>query len=266
MLHRLAAAANMPCVLRGSDLATALRAANAADAVTLPRFRSTELRVDTKADDSPVTEADRLGEQAIRKVIAADFPGDAVLGEEYGNQPGGDRRWIIDPIDATVNYVRGIPVWGTLIALEEDGRAVCGVVSAPALGRRWWAERGAGAWVDGAPMRVSSIADLSDAQLSLNSPDGLDDDALALVLALSRRCSRTRGFGDFWAFMLLAEGGVDVVIEPIAAVWDLAPLQVIVEEAGGALTGLDGSPGYDRGNALATNGLLHEAVLEALGP
>jgi histidinol-phosphatase len=251
----------MPLVPPGPDLTTALRAADAADAVTLPRFRSPDLRVDTKADASPVTEADQAAERAIRTVIAADFPGDAILGEEYGSQDGGDRRWIIDPIDATVNFVRGVPVWGTLIALEQDGRGACGVVSAPALGRRWWAERGGGAWVDGAPMRVSGVAVLSDAQLSLNSPDGLDGDALARVLALSRRCSRTRGFGDFWAFMLLAEGAVDIVVEPVAAVWDLAPLQVIVEEAGGSFTGLDGSPGYDRGNALATNGLLHQAVL-----
>jgi histidinol-phosphatase len=248
----------------GPDLATALRAADAADAVTLPRFRSPDLRVDTKADESPVTEADRAAEQAIRAVIAADFPDDAILGEEYGSQAGGDRRWIIDPIDATVNYVRGVPVWGTLIALQAAGRIVCGVVSAPALGRRWWAERDGGAWANGDPIRASTIADLGDAQLSLNTLDGLDDRALKGAVALSQRCSRTRGFGDFWAFMLLAEGAVDIVVEPVAAVWDLAPLQVIVEEAGGTFTGLDGSPGYDRGNALASNGLLHEAALARL--
>jgi histidinol-phosphatase len=248
----------------GPDLATALRAADAADAVTLPLFRSADLRVDTKADDSPVTEADRLAEQAIRAVIAAAAPGDAILGEEYGNQPGGDRRWIIDPIDATVNFVRGVPVWGSLIALEEAGRIVCGVVSAPALSKRWWAQRDGGAWVDGSRIRVSTVADLGRAHLSVNSLDGLDDGALARVVTLSRLCSRTRGFGDFWSFMLLAEGTIDIAIEPVAAVWDLAPLQVIVEEAGGTFSGLDGTPGNDRGDAVATNGLLHDEVLAAL--
>jgi histidinol-phosphatase len=246
------------------DLTTALRAADAADAVTLPRFRAADLTIDTKADTTLVTEADRRAEQVIREVIGREAPNDAILGEEYGSHGGGSRRWIIDPIDATVNFVRGVPVWGTLIALEVEGAVTCGVVSAPALGMRWWAHRGDGAWCNDRRISVSDVSDLGGAQLSLNSPDGLPPARLEAALALSRQCSRTRGFGDFWAFMLLAEGAVDIVIEPVAAVWDLAPLTVIVEEAGGRFTSLDGHPGIDHGHALASNGHLHPAALAAL--
>ncbi|HUG74335.1 MAG TPA: inositol monophosphatase family protein [Acidimicrobiia bacterium] len=246
------------------DLTTALSAADAADAVTLPRFRDPDLAVSTKADATVVTEADRRAEQVIREVIGHEAPNDAILGEEYGFDGGGSRRWIIDPIDATVNFVRGVPVWGTLIALEIDGVVTCGVVSAPALGMRWWANRGDGAWCNDRQISVSEVTDLGEAQLSLNSLDGLPPARLDAALALSGQCSRTRGFGDFWAFMLLAEGGVDIVIEPVAAVWDLAPLTVIVEEAGGRFTSLDGNPGIDHGHALATNGHLHSAALAAL--
>lgn len=246
------------------ELAAALRAADAADAVTLPRFRSADLRVETKPDSSPVTEADTGAERAIREVLTGDFPDDAILGEEYGDHAGGSRRWIIDPIDATVNYVRGVPVWGSLIALETGGGIACGVVSAPALGRRWWAERGSGAWANGERIGVSAVSDLEEAQLSLNTPDGLDGGRLASALALSQRCSRTRGFGDFWAFMLLAEGAIDIVVEPVAAVWDLAPLRVIVEEAGGRFTDREGLASITSGHAIATNGLLHDEVLAVL--
>jgi histidinol-phosphatase len=246
------------------DLAIALRAADAADAVTLPRFRATDLSIDTKGDATVVTEVDRQAEQVIRDVIGREAPDDAILGEEYGSEGEGSRRWIIDPIDATVNFVRGVPVWGTLIALELDGAITCGVVSAPALGMRWWAHRGDGAWCNDRRISVSDVSDVGEAQLSLNSPDGLPPARLEAALALSRQCSRTRGFGDFWAFMLLAEGGVDIVIEPVAAVWDLAPLVVIVEEAGGRFTSLDGNPGIEHGHALATNGRLHPAALAAL--
>jgi histidinol-phosphatase len=247
------------------ELRTALEAADAADAVTAPRFRAHDLAVEVKSDATPVSEADRAAEQAIRRVIGDAFPGDGILGEEYGEESGSGRRWIIDPIDATVNYVRGVPVWGSLIGLEDDGEIVVGVVSAPSLGSRWWASRGAGSWHNSRRMRVSGTNEIADAHLSINSlKTCLAGDLSEAMLALIDRCDRLRSFGDFWSFMLLAEGAVDVVVEPVAAIWDLAPLQVIVEEAGGRMTDRSGRRAVDGGNAVATNGLLHEGVLEVL--
>jgi histidinol-phosphatase len=249
-----------------ADLRLALEAADLADAVTVARFRAADLVVETKPDTTPVSEADRAAEQEIRGLLTRERPGDAVLGEEYGTEGSGERRWIIDPIDGTLNYVRGIPVWGTLIALEERGSITVGVVSAPAIGHRGWAARGRGAWRNAEPIRVSAVTDLSDAQLSYNDLPTFERHGLGEpALELSRRCWRTRGFGDFWSHMLVAEGAVDVSVEPIAALWDLAPLQVIVEEAGGRFTGLDGIASPDRGTALATNGLLHDEVLALFG-
>lgn len=247
------------------DLRIALEAADAADAATMSRFGSTALVVDAKSDLTPVTDADRAAEEAIRRHLQRHRPGDAVLGEEHGASGTGGRRWIVDPIDATVNFVRGVPVWATLIALEDaDGIAV-GVVSAPALGARWWASRGGGAWGDGRRIRVSTVDRIAEAHLSINSVVTHEQHGLGpQILDLSRRCARTRGFGDFWSFMLLAAGAVDVVVEPVAAVWDLAPLLVIVEEAGGRFTDLTGARTVAGGNAVASNGVLHEAVLTAL--
>jgi len=231
----------------------------------MPRFRAADLVVDVKADSTFVSEADQGAERAIRNALARVFPDDGVLGEEFGEERGSGRRWIIDPIDATANYVRGIPAWGSLIGLEADGEMVVGVVSAPALGARWWAARGLGSWRNGTRIGVSQVSSLDEAQLSFNSivdceAQGLGDE----VLALTRRCRRTRGFGDFWSFMLLAEGAVDVVVEPIAQLWDLAPLQPIVEEAGGTITDLQGRRVVE-GKSVATNGHLHKVVLEAMG-
>lgn len=248
-----------------SDLLVAIEAADAADAVTLARFRAGDLHIDTKADLSPVTEADRAAEMAIRGVLAAARPDDAVAGEEYGTEGTGSRRWIVDPIDATLNYMRGVPVWGTLIALEIDGEIAVGVVSAPAMGHRWWASRGAGAWRNAAAMSVSSVGTLEEATYSMNSLVEHERRGWAGAMDLSRRCGRTRGFGDFLSFMLLADGAVDVVTEPVAAEWDLAPLIVIVEEAGGRFTDRSGARTVRGGNAVATNGPLHEAVLEMVG-
>jgi histidinol-phosphatase len=248
------------------DLRIALEAADAADTATMRRFRAPDLAIEQKADATPVSEADRAAETAIRDHLRRHLPHDAVLGEEYG---AGDitapRRWIVDPIDATVNYVRGVPVWASLIALEDaDGIAV-GVVSAPALGARWWAARGMGAWGDGRRMRVSAVDRIADAHLSINSIVTHEQQGLGpQITALSRRCARTRGFGDFWSFMLLAAGAVDLVVEPIAAVWDLAPLLVIVEEAGGRFTDFAGNRTIAGGNAAASNGRLHDALLEAM--
>ena len=248
------------------DLALALELADIADAITAQRFGADDLKVERKPDMTPVTEADTAVERALRNRLADRRPGDAVLGEEYGADGDAPRRWILDPIDGTKNYVRGIPVWATLIALQEDDALTVGVVSAPALHRRWWASLGNGAYADGRRIRVSAVTDLSDAQLSISSFNYWEEQGrLEPALDLIRRCWRTRGFGDFWHYMLVAEGAVDVAVEPIVSLWDLAAPRVIVEQAGGRFTDLGGVPTADGGDALATNGVLHEAALEVVG-
>ena len=247
------------------DLALALELADIADAITRERFRAADLKVERKPDMTPVTEADTAVERALRDRLAEARPGDAVLGEEYGAEGDAARRWILDPIDGTKNYVRGIPVWATLIALEEHDALTVGAVSAPALHRRWWASRGQGAYADGRRVHVSAVSELSDAQLSISSFHYWEDQGrLGQALELIRRCWRTRGFGDFWHYMLVAEGAVDVAVEPIVSLWDLAAPRIIVEEAGGRFTDLGGVPTADGGDALATNGSLHEAALEVV--
>jgi histidinol-phosphatase len=245
-----------------ADLRLALEAADAADAITLALYRSSALRIETKQDLTPVTEADQGAERAIRQVLETARPQDAIAGEEYGETGSAKRRWIIDPIDATVNYMRGVPVWGTLIALEDPDGIAVGVVSSPALGHRWWAGRGLGAFRNASPMRVSTVDSLDDATLSFNSIVDHEEHGFGeQVTALSRSCGRTRGYGDFLSFMLLADGAVDVVTEPIAKEWDLAPLDIIVTEAGGTFTDVQGEHTVRGGNAIATNGLLHDEVL-----
>jgi len=252
-----------------TDLRLALELADLADAVTVERFRAGDLVVETKPDLTPVSEADRAVEQLLRKRIGEERPDHAVLGEEFGIAGGDDgatTRWIIDPIDGTKNYVRGIPVFATLIALERDGGLSVGVVSAPALGRRWWASTGAGAFADGVPLRVSKVARLKDAQLGHSSVSTWTEHGmLERFLELERRCWRGRGFGDFWTHMMVAEGAVDVAAEPEVSLWDVAAVQVIVEEAGGRFTNLAGVPRADGGSAVSTNGPLHDEVLEILG-
>lgn len=239
-----------------------------ADAMTLARFRDRELVVTTKPDLTPVTEADRTVEQALRERITAARPGHGIVGEEFGTHSGtGGWRWILDPIDGTKNYVRGIPIWATCIALRRDDEVVVGVVSAPALGRRWWAARGEGAFAGGQPIRVSAVPALADAQLSYDSVVGWEAHGRGeRFLDLARRCWRTRGLGDFWSHVLVAEGAVDVAAEPEVSVWDVAAIQVIVEEAGGRFTDLGGVARPDGGSAVSTNGLLHDEVLAALAP
>ncbi len=256
------------------EIDLALQLADVADAITLERYRAADLRVETKPDMTPVTEADTAVERALRDRLADAFPADSVVGEEFGasTAPRGSRRWIIDPIDGTKNYVRGIPVWATLLALEEEEELVLGVVSAPALGRRWWAGRTDGAYVDdqlpGSPhsISVSAVRELGDAQLCYPGLEDWDEHgSLDALLDLARRCWRSRGFGDFWAYMLLAEGAADIVCEPIVSLWDLAAPLVIVEEAGGRFTDLAGVRTADGGDALATNGLLHESARAIVG-
>jgi histidinol-phosphatase len=249
------------------DLALAHRLADAADAITLARFRSQDLHVEAKPDLTPVSDADLAVEDAVRRVLAQQRPGDAVLGEEHGVTGEGPRQWVVDPVDGTKNFVRGVPVWATLIALRVEGRVEVGVVSAPALGRRWWASRGHGAFADGAPICVSRVAALQDAHLSYSSLTGWEDQGrLEGLLQLSRDCWRTRAFGDFWSHVLVAEGAVDASFEPEVSLWDLAPLQVIVEEAGGRFSSLEGEARPDGGSVVCSNGLLHDEVLAALRP
>jgi histidinol-phosphatase len=253
------------------DLALALELADEADSITLARFRADDLVVETKPDLTPVTEADRNVEQVMRRRLASARPGDSVMGEEYGaDQPSENgRRWIVDPIDGTKSYVRGVPVWATLLALEDQGSLTVGVVSAPALGRRWWASRGAGAFVrdglDGGgprPLRVSGVRELEDAQLCFAGfEEWRDVGRLEALLALGERCWRTRGYGDFWQYMLVAEGVLEIGIDPEASLWDLAAPMLVVHEAGGRFTDLGGRPTADGGDGIATNGLVHEAAL-----
>jgi histidinol-phosphatase len=249
------------------DLAFALELADLADAITAERFQADDLVVETKPDLSPVTEADRAVEQVLRKRIGEERPGHSVVGEEFGADQPGTVRWILDPIDGTKNYLRGVPVWATLIALEREGRVEVGVVSAPALHRRWWAARGEGAFVDGRRIRVSRVAELSDAVLSYASLLSWEQHGLwQPFLDLARACWRTRAFGDFWGHMLVAEGAADLAVEPEVEVWDLAAPQVIVEEAGGRFSDLGGTPTPAGGSVVSTNGLLHDRVLATLRP
>jgi histidinol-phosphatase len=241
----------------GPELELALELADAADEITLARFRAADLRVETKPDRTPVTEADRAVEKELRRLLAERRPAHRIVGEELGSSGEGDGPlWIVDPIDATKNYLRGIPIFATLIALEEQ----VAVVSAPALGRRWWAERGGGAFANGSRLQVSRVARVEDAVLTYTSLHGFDERFIALL----NRCWAPRGFGDFWQYMLLAEGAVDACAESVANHWDLAAPKLIVEEAGGRFTDHAGRARADGGNALASNGLLHEPLLEAL--
>lgn len=250
------------------DLTLALELCGMADAITLGRFRAVDLRVETKPDMTPVSEADRAVETALRARLASVRPGDAVLGEEQGATGGSARRrWIIDPIDGTRGYVRGLPVYATLLALEVDGEIVVGVASAPALHRRWWAAKGEGAHTPAGRIHVSRVHRVEDASISTTNPRDLTRPGQRHAYgALAARCWQSRALGDFWSHVLVAEGVVDIAVEPLAAVWDLAPLRLIVEEAGGRFTDLDGNPRIDSGHALSTNGLLHDEVLDLLTP
>lgn len=257
------------------DLRLAHVLADSADNLSMDRFGALDLEVSTKPDLSLVTEADKAVEESIRRTLKSARTRDAVFGEEFGTQDGStgsvERRWIIDPIDGTSNFVRGVPVWATLIALEEAGEIVAGLVSAPALGRRWWAHRDGGAFtgksvMNARQMHVSKVAELDHASLSFSSVESWEDIGKAEAFAaLTRRCWRTRAYGDFWSYVLVAEGAVDVAAEPELNLWDMAPLDIIVREAGGRFTSLAGADGPWGANALATNGRLHDAAMAYLG-
>ncbi|MDR2619640.1 MAG: histidinol phosphatase [Propionibacteriaceae bacterium] len=252
------------------DLRFAHLLADNADSISTKRFRSTDLRISIKPDHTAVTDADRAVEEAIRKLLGTARARDAVHGEELGDTGYGPRQWIIDPIDGTANYLRGVPVWATLIALMVDGVVRVGVVSAPALGRRWWAAEGEGAFMgksllNSNPIRVSAVDTVKDAFLSYSElGEWIKQGRGQQFVDLLRDAGRTRAFGDFFSYMLVAEGSVDIAGEPELAIHDMAALDVIVREAGGSFTNLDGAPGVFGPGALATNGLLHSEVVQRL--
>ncbi|WP_255579133.1 inositol monophosphatase family protein [Cryobacterium sp. PAMC25264] len=258
------------------DLVLALELADAADAISMARFEALDLVVTTKPDRTPVTDADQAVERAIRDLLAERRPADGILGEEFGTAGSTTRQWIIDPIDGTAGFLRGISIWGTLIALAIDGVPVLGVVSSPALGKRWWAATGGGAWStdarfpDAPPalLAVSGVQGLADASLSYGSIQQWDQAGkLDELVSLTRQVWRTRAYGDMWSYMLLAEGHLDIAAEYDLQPYDMAALVTIVQEAGGRFTSADGQDGPFHGSALATNGHLHSLALEAIaGP
>lgn len=259
--------------ISAKDLAIAHQLADLADQITMDKFLSADLVIETKPDLTPVTQVDRAVEQIMRDHLAANLPDDAVVGEEFGTSGNSSRRWIIDPIDGTKNYMRGVPIWATLIALMVDDESIIGVVSAPALGRRWWAAKGAGAFAGssehsgtlGRRLSVSKISKLTDASISFSDLSfGSAHPYVTGFNDLAKSVWRVRGYGDFWQHCLVAEGAIDIAAEPEVALWDLAPLSVIVTEAGGRFTGLNSIAGPAQGSAVATNNLLHETAMTIL--
>jgi histidinol-phosphatase len=263
---------------RGSDaelrgwLAFALACCDEADALALAAFR-TEQPVDTKADGSFVTAADQAIERLIRGRIETAFPGHGIVGEEFGSaDAGADVRWYLDPIDGTHNFMRGVPLFGTLLAAERDGELQAAVVSSPALGQRWYAYRGGGAWTVGGPvsprprrLQVSSVSDVADAQVVFRAVTDMRASRVAAGFErLLETVWRERGFGDFWGYTLVADGGAEAMIEQDLGPWDMAAPWLIVEEAGGRVTDFDGERSFARGEGFATNGVLHDAILAIL--
>ena len=270
------------------DLALAHALADLADAITLDRYQSQDLVITTKPDNTPVTDADRAVETAIREVLGTYRSDDGLVGEEFGSDKGSSGRyWVIDPIDGTKNFMRGVPTWATLIALVQvdasgNEEVVVGIASAPALARRWAAAKSHGATVRfnagtddlseesnsaslDKKISVSKVSTLSDASISYSDFVGWGD-RLEPFQKMLAGAWRTRGIGDFWSHMLVAEGAVDVAIEPSLAVWDMAALDIIVREAGGTFTNTAGQNGPFGGSGVSTNGLLHNAVINGLNP
>lgn len=252
-----------------TDVQLAHALADRVDELTMRRFKAQDLVVEHKPDTTEVTDADKEAELIVRTLLAAHRPTDQIIGEEFGSTGEGHRQWVIDPIDGTSNFVRGVPVWATLIGLIMDGKAQLGLVSAPALGKRWWAEIGSGAFTgslqEATPIQVSKVAEIQNAFISIASMGGWTQRGkLTELVKLLHECWRSRAFGDFFSYMLLAEGAVDIAMEPELNLHDMVALVPIVQEAGGRFTDLQGVDGPFGGNALATNGLLHTAVLERL--
>jgi histidinol-phosphatase len=256
------------------DLALAHVLADTADAIAMSRFRAQDLRVSDKSDASPVTDADTAVEKALRASLSRTRPRDAVLGEEYGSSlaaaGSSQRQWVIDPIDGTKNFLRGVPIWATLIALMDGDEVVVGLVSAPALNRRWWAAKSLGAYAGrhqaaATAIRVSAVGQLADASFCYSSLTGWEQAGrLEAMLDIMRDTWRSRAYGDFYGYMLVAEGAVDIMVEPELSLWDLAALIPIVTEAGGTFTDLAGHPGPAGGSAVATNGKLHPEIIDRL--
>ena len=253
------------------DLALAHALADLADAITLDRYQAQDLVITTKPDNTPVTDADRAVETAIREALATHRESDGLVGEEFGSDKGSSGRyWVIDPIDGTKNFMRGVPTWATLIALVEVDAAgneevIVGIASAPALARRWAAAKGHGATVNEKKISVSKVSSLSDASISYSDFVGWGD-RLEPFQKMLAGAWRTRGIGDFWSHMLVAEGAVDVAIEPSLALWDMAALDIIVREAGGSFTNTAGQSGPFGGSGVSTNGVLHNQVIKGLNP
>jgi histidinol-phosphatase len=258
----------------GEDLTLAHRLADAADAITLKRYQAIDLAVTTKPDNTPVTDADKSSEEAIRALLHAHRPNDGIVGEEFGNEGvEKNRYWVIDPIDGTKNFLRGVPTWATLIALIErtpDGsqRTVVSVVSAPALFRRWSALLGGGAFVTinhetTKRINVSGVSRIEDASISYSDFSGWGE-MLEPFQNLLLKAWRTRGYGDFWSHMLVAEGALEAAVEPVLALWDMAALDLIVTEAGGVFSNTDGIPGPHGGNGVSANATLHSFIIESL--
>ena len=258
-----------------AELAFALTLADRADAISLSRYQALDLEITTKPDNTPVTDADKAVERAIIDAIAAQYPTDGVVGEEFGSTGGKDRYWIIDPIDGTKNFLRGVPTWATLIALVENEKVVTSVVSSPALYRRWYATEGGGAYVlegnfgvadlhsASRKLSVSKVSAVNDASIAYSDFQGWGARRQAFEKLLDSAW-RSRGMGDFWSHMLVAEGAVEVAIEPSLALWDMAALDLIVREAGGRFSSLDGIEGPFGPNAISSNGVIHEAIREAI--
>lgn len=253
-----------------NDLDLALKMADHADEISLKRFRALDLLVETKPDRSPVTDADKAVEAQLRAVVGEYRPDDSFIGEEFENSGDSSRNWIVDPIDGTANYLRGVPIWATLIALRVDGVVTTSVVSAPALGRRWWAQRGNGAFTmdfngNVRALQVSRISKLEDSSISYNNLQLWDQAGkLQQLIELSRKVWRTRAYGDFYSYMLLAEGSIDLVAEHDLKIYDIAALVPIVEEAGGSFSDLSGSLTELSSSVMASNTLLHEEFQQAL--